>query len=71
MPIKLPPIFKTIDIVDTIKIASRAINGVLTLEDKNITDVGLPELYLIKKNLDNTYTRTYFRHVYVDDTFVS
>lgn len=69
MPIKLPPIFTS---TDSIQVAQRdTTTGGLSFTTENITDVGLPELYLIKKNLDNTYTRTYFRHVYVDDTFVT
>lgn len=66
LPIKLPPVFTSAGVIN---IASRDINGAVSMGNQNIIDIWLPELYLIKQNLDNSYTRTYFRHVYVQDPF--
>lgn len=67
MPMKLPPILKS---GDSVGIFLRKVPpAVSKVETRDVTKVGLPELYLIKKQLDNKYIRTYFRHVYVDDPF--
>ena len=67
IPIMLPPVFKAWAQV-WVFTRDTSTNRVV---DKNVSEVWLPELYLIKKNLDNSYVRTYFRHVYVDDPFVT
>lgn len=68
VPIQLPPVFKLDAQITQVNVFDRSATALIP---QDIPNIWLPELYLIKKNLDGTYERTYFRHVYVDDVDVA